>query len=202
MPRQGCGEGNVFNTPSPEQPLGAAARQDMESLSPGDQTQTLLSSAGTKVYNLCHGVTEALGERQLSPFPEPSTKSMAAKAKTHAKSSLLVGVARDGDPVPGFQLELSLATSSRGTLAACPCFWAAHHQHSTALSGFQNSQPPSLPCTLQAVTPLPVPTTCARGQSHLHLVLLRKGFKLSPASASFLPSCCLFYPGCDLLGWL
>lgn len=54
----------------------------MENLSPGDQTQALLSSAGTKVYNLCHGVTEAPGERQLSPFPEPSTKSMAAKAKT------------------------------------------------------------------------------------------------------------------------
>lgn len=84
----------------------------MESLSPGDQTQTLLSSAGTKVYNLCHGVTEAPGERQLSPFPEPSTKSMAAKAKT-LQSSLLVGVARDGDPVPGFQPELSLAIGSR-----------------------------------------------------------------------------------------
>lgn len=102
--------------------------------------------------------------------------------------------------MPGFQPELSLATSSRGTLAACPCFWAAHHQHSTALSGFQSSQPPSLPCTLQALRPLPVPTTCARGQSHLCPVLLRKGFKLSPASASFLPSCCLFHPGCDLQG--
>lgn len=63
-PEQGSGEGNyVFNTPSPEQPLGAAARQEMESLSPGDQTQTLLSSAGTKVYNLHHGVTETPGER-------------------------------------------------------------------------------------------------------------------------------------------
>lgn len=83
VPGQGSGEGDdVFNVPSPEQQLGAAARQEMESLSPGDQIQTLLSLAGTKVYNLCHGVTEAPGERQLSPFPEPSTKSMAAKAKT------------------------------------------------------------------------------------------------------------------------
>lgn len=114
IPGQGCGEGDdVFNTPSPEQPQGAAARQEMESLSPGGQIQTLLSSAGTKVYNLCHGVTEAPAERQLSPLPEPSTKSMAAKAKTPAISPLLVGMARDGDPVPGFQPELSLATSSR-----------------------------------------------------------------------------------------
>lgn len=83
VPGQGYGEGDdVFSMPSPEQQLGAAARQEMESLSPGDQIHTLLSSAGTKVYNLCHGVTEAPGERQLSPFPEPSTKSMAAKAKT------------------------------------------------------------------------------------------------------------------------
>lgn len=83
VPGQGCGEGDdVFNTPSPEQLLGAAARQEMESLSPGGQIQTLLSSARTKVYNLCHGVTEAPAERQLSPLPEPSTKSMVAKAKT------------------------------------------------------------------------------------------------------------------------
>lgn len=115
------------------------------------------------------------------------------------QTSLLVGVARDGDPVPGFQPELSLATSSRGTLAACPCFWAAHHQHSTAQPS-QASRTPNLPCTLQALRPLPVPTTCARGQSHLCPVLLRKGFKLSPASASFLPSCCLFHPGCELQG--
>lgn len=70
VPGQGCGEGDdVFNTTSPEQLLGAAARQEMESFSPGGQIQTLLSSAGTKVYNLCHGVTEAPGERQPSPLP-------------------------------------------------------------------------------------------------------------------------------------
>uniref|UniRef100_U3KIK1 Transmembrane protein 11 n=1 Tax=Ficedula albicollis TaxID=59894 RepID=U3KIK1_FICAL len=93
----------------------------MESLSPGDQIQTLLGLAGTKVYNLCHGVTEAPGERQLSPFPEPSTKSVAAKAKT-LQSSLPVGVARVGDPVPGFQPELSLVTSSRVTLSSTDCY--------------------------------------------------------------------------------
>lgn len=75
-------EDDAFNTPSPEQLLRAAARQAMESLSPGGQIQTLLSSAGTKVYNLCHGVTEAPAERQLSPLPEPRMKSMAEKAKT------------------------------------------------------------------------------------------------------------------------
>lgn len=79
----------------------------MEILSPGDQIQTLLSSAGAKVYNLCHGVTEAPGERQLSPFPEPSTNSMAGKAKTTIFSPDW------GDPVPGFQPELPLATSLR-----------------------------------------------------------------------------------------
>nr|XP_009939726.1 PREDICTED: transmembrane protein 11, mitochondrial [Opisthocomus hoazin] len=38
-------------------------------------------SAGTKVYNLCHGLNEALAKRQLSPLPEPSAKSTEAKTQ-------------------------------------------------------------------------------------------------------------------------
>lgn len=156
----------------------------MEILSPGDQIQTLLSSAGTKVYNLCHGVTEAPGERQLSPFPEPSTNSMAGKAKTTIFSPDW------GDPVPGFQPELPLATSSRQTLAACPYFWAA--QLRAALSGFQTSQIPSLPCLLQAVRPLPMPTTCARGQSHLCLCCSGKALSSALPLLHFCPPAAYF----------
>lgn len=98
--------------------------------------------------------------------------------------------------MPGFQPELALALARGEPLLPAPAFGLPIT--STALSGFQTSQTPSLPCTLQAVRLLPVSTTCARGQSHLFLVLLRKGLELSSVSASFLLSCCLFHPGCDL----
>lgn len=50
-----------------------------------------------------------------------------------------------------------------------------------ALSGFQTSQTPSLPCTLQAVRPLPLPTPCARGKATSALCCSGK------ASSSALP---------------
>jgi len=85
-------------------------------------------SAGTKVYNLCHGLNEALAKRQLSPLPEPSAKSAEAKARAPAACSPL-GSVGDGDPVPDLSQggpELFLTgTSSRRSPAACLCLWAA-----------------------------------------------------------------------------
>lgn len=53
VPGQGCGEGDdAFNTPSPEQLLRAAARQEMESLSPRDKSRPCLAQQGLK-FTIC-----------------------------------------------------------------------------------------------------------------------------------------------------
>lgn len=62
----------------------------------------------------------------------------------------------------------------------------------TQPSGFQTSQTPSLPCTLQVVRPLLMPTTCARGQSHLSFCCSGKALSSALPLLHFCPLAAYF----------
>lgn len=135
-------------------------------------------SAGTKVYNLCHGLNEAWARQRLSSSP----RARGGKGKSSRSFCSWVGRLEMETPVP------SVSQGGPDLFWPPACARRLPAANITQLSArwLESNLLSSVPAA--ALRPLPVFTT------HLGRDLCRK----APGAAPSLPSCCLSQHGCSL----
>lgn len=135
-------------------------------------------SAGTKVYNLCHGLNEAWGQAAAQLL----SQSQRRQRKKLPQLLLLGGSAGDRDPVSN----VSQGGPDLFWPPSCACRLPAANITQFSARWLESNLLSSAPAA--ALRPLPVFTT------HLGRDLCRK----APGAAPPLPSCCLSQHGCSL----